>query len=58
MSQCDLNKAVARVTGESLALVDPHGFHLADPLDVNYDPEPRRPLLDWDSMSPTQWPQW
>jgi hypothetical protein len=57
MSQQDLNEAVARATGENLAVIDQRGFQLADPLDVNYDPEPRRPLvLDWDSMSPVEWP--
>ena len=57
MSQQDLNEAVAMATGESVAVIDQHGFHLADPLDVNYDPEPRRPLVfDWDSMSPVEWP--
>jgi hypothetical protein len=34
-----------------------HGFSLADPLEVAYDPEPRRPLvLDCDSLSPAEWP--
>jgi hypothetical protein len=57
MSQRALNEAVARVTGESIAMVDHHGFHLADPFDVNFDPEPRRPfVLDWDSMTPSEWP--
>jgi len=51
MTQLDLNKAVARVTGETVSLVNHFGFHLADPLDVTYDPEPRQPLmLDWDNM--------
>jgi hypothetical protein len=59
MSQSDLNEMVARATGESLSVVDQLGFHLADPLEVNSDPEPRRPLMvDWDSMSPADWPQW
>jgi hypothetical protein len=57
MSQQELNEAVARATGESLGVIDQHGFQLADPLDVNYDAEPRRPLVfDWDSMSPVEWP--
>jgi hypothetical protein len=57
MTQLDLNRAVARATGESISLVDHVGFHLADPLEVNYDPEPRRPLvLDWDNMCPVEWP--
>ena len=34
------------------------GQHTADRLDVNYDPEPRRPLVfDWDAMSPAEWPE-
>jgi hypothetical protein len=58
MSQRELNEMVARATGESLGVVDRLGFHLADPLDVQNDPEPRRPLvLDWDSMCPADWPQ-
>jgi hypothetical protein len=58
MTQLDLNVAVAQATGETLAVVDEFGFHLADPLDVHYDPEPRGPLtFDWDSMSAVEWPQ-
>jgi hypothetical protein len=58
MTQLDLDKAVARATGESVSLVNHVGFHLADPLDVTYDPEPRQPLmLDWDNMCTTEWPQ-
>jgi hypothetical protein len=58
MTQCDVNIAVARVTGESLDVVADFGFQIADPLEVHYDPEPRRPLVfDWDSMSPVEWPQ-
>ena len=58
MSQLDLNKAVARATGETSSLVNHFGFHLADPLEVSYDPEPRQPLmLDWDNMCVTEWPQ-
>ena len=58
MSQRDLNEMVARATGESLSVVNQLGFHLADSLEVSYDPEPRRPLVfDWDSMCPAQWPQ-
>lgn len=57
MTQTELNEAVARATGESLAVVDARGFNIADPLDVHYDPEPRGPMfLDWDSMSPAEWP--
>jgi hypothetical protein len=57
MSQHEIDAAVAAATGESLATIHDLGFGLADPLEVNYDPEPRRPLVfDWDSMSPTEWP--
>ena len=57
MTQCDLNQAMAKATGESLNLVSPFGFQLADPLDVDHDPEPRQPLvLDWDSMCAVDYP--
>jgi hypothetical protein len=56
MSQRELNEAIARATGESLSVVRDHGFSVADPLDVNFDPEARRPLMfDWDSMSAVDW---
>jgi hypothetical protein len=52
MSQQELEIAVAAATGETLATIRDLGFAIADPFDVNYDPEPRRPLVfDWDSMS-------
>lgn len=57
MSQKDIDRAVATVTGENVGLIHDLGFSIADPLDVSFDPEPRRPLvLDWDSMSPAEWP--
>ena len=58
MTQLELDEAVAVATGENISLIHDRGFGIADPFDVNYDPEPRRPLmLDWDSMSPAHWPQ-
>ncbi len=57
MTQQDINEAVATATGESVALIDDRGFGIADPLDVQFDPEPRRPLvLDWDTMVAVEWP--
>lgn len=57
MTQYEIDEAVATATGESLSLVHDRGFSIADPLDVNYDPEPRPPLVfDWDSQSPVEWP--
>ena len=57
MTQQDIDEAVATATGESVALINDRGFGIADPLDIYFDPEPRRPLvLDWDRMSPTEWP--
>jgi hypothetical protein len=56
MSQKELDRAVAEATGEDIGFVR-GGFSIADPLDVIFDPEPRRPfVLDWDSMSATEWP--
>jgi hypothetical protein len=57
MTQREIIKSVAQATGELEALVDQLGFHLADPLDVNFDPEPRQAqTLDWDTMAPADWP--
>jgi hypothetical protein len=57
MSQMELNEAIARATGESVRLIDERGFSVADPLDVEFDPEPRAPfMIDWDSKLITCWP--
>ena len=61
MTQRELNEAVARVTGESLATVAGLGFSLADPITVKHDPEPwgcpwdrslspEEKSLDWDDL--------
>ena len=61
MTQRELNEAVARVTGESLATVAGLGFSLADPISVKHDPEPwgspsdqslspEEKSLDWDDL--------
>ena len=53
MTQLEIDEAVATATGESVVLIHDLGFGIADPLEVEFDPEPRRPLvLDWDTMSP------
>jgi hypothetical protein len=57
MSQKDIDQAVANVTGENIGVIRNLGFGIADPLEVSFDPEPRGPLvLDWDSMTPAEWP--
>jgi hypothetical protein len=51
MTQYDLDTAVARATGETLAEIRHRGFSVADPLDVDFDPEPDNAapqVLDWD----------
>jgi len=58
MTQHDLDEAVATATGESVSLIHDRGFGFANPLDVDFDPEPRWPLvLDWDTMAPAFWRQ-
>lgn len=55
MTQLEIDEAVATATGESISLIHDMGFGIADPLEVDFDPEPRRPLvLDWDTMKPTR----
>ncbi len=52
MTQHDLEKAVCTATGEELHEVRRLGFSLADPVDINFDPEPMVPLrvIDWDDF--------
>lgn len=47
MTQQQLSELVASATGEAPAMIDRIGFSLADPLEVEFDPEPV-PYLDWD----------
>jgi hypothetical protein len=57
MSQRELDEAVALATGESVATIHERGFSIADPFDVQYDPEARQPwVFDWDSMTHGEWP--
>jgi len=52
MTQSEVDCAVAEVTGEDLHDVNRIGFSIADPIDVNYDPEPWYPpqMVDWDDL--------
>ena len=53
MSPTRLDEAVARATGESLHEVRRRGFSIANPLDVDFDPEPvdRPPqIVNWDRI--------
>ncbi|KAA0134456.1 hypothetical protein FYZ48_20395 [Gimesia chilikensis] len=54
MTQQDLDQAVATATGEDVRAIRQRGFSLANPLKVNFDPEPdlRPPQsVDWDELS-------
>lgn len=51
MTQSDIDHAVACATGEDLSEIKRRGFSIADPVDVDFDPEPdiRPPqVIDWD----------
>ena len=52
MTQCEADSAVATATGEDLCDVRRIGFSIADPIEVNFDPEPYYPpqLVDWDEL--------
>ena len=53
MTQSQLDRAVARATGEDARTIRQLGFGLADPEVVQYDPDgdDRPPLiLDWDEV--------
>jgi hypothetical protein len=53
MTQAQLNRQVARATGESHRTIGSLGFSLADPLEVCFDSEPSdvAKFLDWDRVS-------
>lgn len=53
MTQRELNRAVARATGESVETIQRVGFLMADPKDVSTDPEDDQfgpYLIDWDEL--------
>ena len=53
MTQKDLNLAVANATGECVNTIADMGFSFADPVVVDYDPEPcdiEDRFLDWDEL--------
>lgn len=53
MTQQEIDDAVCTATGEDLCEIQRHGFSIADPLEVAFDPEPdhRPPLMvDWDDV--------
>lgn len=55
MTQRELNRAVARATGESVSTVERIGFLLADPETDVTDPDDEAlgpSVLDWDALEP------
>ncbi len=57
MPQRDLDRAVSVATGESPTVIRRRGFGIADPLDVNTDPEPDDvppQYLEWEQMHEEQ----
>ena len=52
MTQAEINRSVRSATGESLREIRRRGFSEADPLSVDYDPEPYSApsIVDWDQL--------
>ena len=53
MSRTSLERAVARATGEARREIRRLGFGLAEPFDVDFDPEPNElppQVVDWDQL--------
>ena len=54
MTQRQLNRAVAKATGEPVGTISHMGFSVADPEQVRFDPEPsdvrsiEDRIIDWD----------
>jgi len=54
MTQQELDRQVARATGENLCEIRQRGFSVADPDTVNFDPEPydlKPQTVDWDELA-------
>ena len=54
MTQNQLNQSVADATGEDIDDIRQQGFSQADPLEVNFDPEPcdlPPQVVDWDEVA-------
>ncbi|MHC2068153.1 hypothetical protein ACYFX5_11810 [Bremerella sp. T1] len=52
MTQTEIVSAVSRATGEDLAEIRRRGFSIADPFEIDFDPEPDDLLaqsIDWDN---------
>jgi hypothetical protein len=53
MTQAQLDRRVARATGESLCTIRSRGFSIANPSGVEHDPEPSAApqVIDWDELA-------
>jgi hypothetical protein len=54
MTQSELNRAVATATGETACTISELGFSIADPDEVDFDPEPydlKPQTVDWDELA-------
>ena len=50
MQQAELNRAVARATGETVSTIKRLGFLLADPIDGFQSDEDDVQIIDWDEL--------
>lgn len=53
MTQQQLDREVAKATGETVCQIRQRGFSIADPAEVAFDPEPydQPPqMVDWDEV--------
>jgi hypothetical protein len=53
MTQSQIDHSESRVTGESMREIRHRGFSIAEPVDVDFDPEPcqlRPQIVDWDQL--------
>ena len=50
MTQGNLDRAVARATGETVSTIRRLGFSLAAPDEMRPDPEPFPQVVDWDAL--------
>lgn len=53
MTQMQLDQLVAEATGDDVRSIRQRGFSVADPFEVDFDPEPddlQPQMIDWDEL--------
>jgi hypothetical protein len=50
MTQFEIDRAIANVTGESVTTIRRHGFSIERPLELDEHDDVRPSVIDWDKL--------